>query len=156
MSNTFFGVAVDCADAGAVARFWANVLDRQVARPAQWGTANGHTVAQVVCEVGSGLNGKRPKLARILSDPCATVIVVEHRDRLARLGVEHLQAALAASGRRIVIAEHAERTEDLVGDMIEVLTSMCARLYGRRGARNRAIRAVTATKATDAVGAGAC
>jgi putative resolvase len=28
--------------------------------------------------------------------------------------------------------------------MIEVLTSMCARLYGRRGARNRAVRAVTA------------
>ena len=30
--------------------------------------------------------------------------------------------------------------------MIEVLTSMCARLYGRRGARNRALRAVTAAK----------
>ncbi len=29
---------------------------------------------------------------------------------------------------------------------IEVLTSMCARLYGRRGARNRAMRAVTAAK----------
>jgi putative resolvase len=27
-----------------------------------------------------------------------------------------------------------------------VLTSMCARLYGRRGARNRAMRAMTATK----------
>jgi hypothetical protein len=31
MSNTFFGVAVDCADAGAVARFWADVLNREVA-----------------------------------------------------------------------------------------------------------------------------
>jgi hypothetical protein len=51
-------------------------------------------VGQVVCEVGSGLNGKRPKLRRILSDPDATVIVAEHRDRLARFGVEHLQAAL--------------------------------------------------------------
>jgi len=30
--------------------------------------------------------------------------------------------------------------------MIEVLTSMCARLYGRRGVRNRAMRAVTAVK----------
>ena len=28
----------------------------------------------MVCEVGSGLNGKRPKLQRILSDPTATVI----------------------------------------------------------------------------------
>jgi putative resolvase len=129
-------------------------LDRQVARLTEWATADGHEVAQVVCEVGSGLNGKRPKLARILSDPSATVIVVEHRDRLARFGVEHLKAALAASGRRIVIADDGETTDDLVRDMIEVLTSMCARLYGRRGARNRAMRAVTAAKATDPVGVG--
>jgi catechol 2,3-dioxygenase-like lactoylglutathione lyase family enzyme len=31
MSNTFFGVAVDCADAAALARFWADVLGRVVA-----------------------------------------------------------------------------------------------------------------------------
>jgi putative resolvase len=65
---------------------------------------------------------------------------------LARFGVEHLEAALSAQGRRIVVADPAETTDDLVRDMIEVLTSMCARLYGRRGARNRAMRAVTATK----------
>ncbi len=126
-------------------------LDRQVARLTEWATERGHEVAQVVREVGSGLNGKRPKLARVLSDPSAMVIVVEHRDRLARFGVEHLQAALAAQGRRIVVADEGERTDDLVRDMIEVLTSMCARLYGRRGARNRALRAVTATKSAEPV-----
>ena len=95
---------------------------------------------------GSGLNGKRPKLRRILSDPSASVVVVEHQDRLAGFGVEHLEAALGAHGRRIVVADSGETNDDLVRDMIEVLTSMCARLYGRRGARNRAMRAVTATK----------
>lgn len=100
----------------------------------------------MVCEVGSGLNGKRPKLRRILSDPDARVIVVKHRDRLARFGVEHLEAALSAQGRRIVVADPGETTDDLVCDMIEVLTGMCARLYGRRGARNRAMRAVTEAK----------
>jgi len=59
-------------------------LDRQVARVTGWVTGQGLTVAGVVREVGSGLNGKRPKLRRILSDPSAPVIVVEHRDRLAR------------------------------------------------------------------------
>jgi putative resolvase len=72
--------------------------------------------------------------------------VVEHRDRLARFGVEYLAAALAAQGRRIVVVEKDEATDDLVRDMVEVLTSFCARLYGRRGARNRAMRALTATK----------
>jgi putative resolvase len=121
-------------------------LDRQVARLTEWATVVGMQVGQVVCEVGSGLNGKRPKLRRMLSDPDAKVIVVEHRDRLARLGVEHLEAALAAQGRRIVVADPGETTDDLVRDMIEVLTLMCARLYGRRGARNRAMRALTAAK----------
>jgi putative resolvase len=74
------------------------------------------------------------------------VIVVEHRDRLARFGVEHLEARLAAQGRRIVVADPGESTDDLVREVIEVLTSMCARLYGDRGARNRAMRAITATK----------
>ena len=30
MSNQFFGIAIDCADAAAVATFWAEVLGRQV------------------------------------------------------------------------------------------------------------------------------
>jgi putative resolvase len=72
------------------------------------------------------------------------MVVVEHRDRLVRFGVEHLQAALAVQGRRIVIADPGERTDALVRDMIEV-TSLRARLYRRREARNPAMRAITAT-----------
>lgn len=121
-------------------------LHRQVARITAWAAANGYEVGEVVTEVGSGLNGKRPKIRRVLSDPSAKVVVVEHRDRLARFGVEHLEAAFSAQGRRIVVTDDGETEDDLVRDMIEVLTSMCARLYGRRGARNRAMRAVTATK----------
>ncbi|GAB4686153.1 hypothetical protein MOKP106_42480 [Mycobacterium avium subsp. hominissuis] len=92
--------------------------------------------------------------ALCLSDPSVSVIVVEHRDRLARFGIEHLEAALSAHGRRVIVADRGETTDDLVRDMIEVLTSMCARLYGRRGARNRAMRAVTATKHAEGVGDG--
>jgi putative resolvase len=119
-------------------------LDRQVARLTEWAAGQHLAVADVVAEVGSGLNGKRPKPRRILSDPSAKVVVVEHRDRLARLGVEHLEAALAAQGRPIAVADAGESTGGLVWEMIEVLASMCARLSGRRGAWNRAMRAVTA------------
>lgn len=127
-------------------------LDRQVARLTQWATCNGHVIGEVVTEVGSGLNGTWPKLRRILSDPSACMVIVEHRDRLARFGVEYLEAALSAQGRKVIVADAGQTTDDLVRDMIEVLTSMCARLYGRRGARNRAMRAVTAAKQPEAVG----
>ena len=121
-------------------------LDRQVARLAGWAASQGMAVAEVVREVGSGMNGRRPRLARLLADPLVTMIVVEHRDRLARVGVEHLEAALSAHGRRLVVVDPGETTDDLVRDMIDVLTSFCARLYGRRGARNRALRAVTCAR----------
>lgn len=121
-------------------------LDRQVARVTQWATRQGLAVNEVIGEVGSGLNGKRPKLRRLLADPQATVIVVEHRDRLARFGVEQLEAALAAQGRTLVVVDPGETDDDLVRDMIDVLTSFCARRYGRRGARNRAMRALTCAK----------
>jgi putative resolvase len=119
-------------------------LDRQVVRLTAWATDQDLSVSQVVSEVGSGLDGKRPTLRRPLSDLDARVIVVEHRTGWR--GVKHLEAALAAQVRRIGAVDPGETTDDLVRDMIEVLTSVYARSYGRRDARNRAMRAVAATK----------
>ena len=130
-------------------------LDRQVVRLTGWAAAsNGYAVDAVVTEVGSGRNGKRPKLRRILSDRSAWVVVVEHRDRLARFGVERLEAVLSAHGCTIIVADEGETIDDLVRDVIEVLTSMCARFYGRKRARNRAMRAMTATKQSEGVAGG--
>lgn len=78
----------------------------------------------------------------MLSDLAASVLVVEHSDRLARFGVEHLEAALAASGRRLVVLDPEETTNNLVRDITEALTLMCARLCGQRAAKNRAARAI--------------
>jgi putative resolvase len=125
-------------------------LERQVARVVTGANGLGLAVAEVVTEVGSGLNGRRRKLHRVLSDPQAAVIVVEHRDRLARFGVEYLEAALSASGRRLVVLDPSETTDDLVRDITEVMTSMCARLYGRRSGKNRAARAVAVATGEDA------
>ncbi|MGH9090383.1 MAG: IS607 family transposase [Acidimicrobiales bacterium] len=121
-------------------------LERQAGRVSLWASEHDLSVDEVVIEVGSGLNAKRPRLARLLADASVTRIIVEHRDRLARFGVEHLGAALSAQGREILVVDEGEVDDDLVRDMTEVLTSFCARLYGRRGARNRALRAITTAK----------
>ena len=122
-------------------------LDRQVARLSAWASVQGLVVGEVVTEVGSGVSAKRRRLARLLADPTATTIVIEHRDRLARFGVEYLEAALAAHGRRVLVMDDGDRDDDVVRDMTEVLTSFCARLYGRRGARNRANKALRCARA---------
>jgi predicted site-specific integrase-resolvase len=99
-----------------------------------------------VTEIGSGLNGHRPKLLRLLRDAEVNLILVENRDRLMRFGCEYLEAALAAQGRRLMVIEEAEVKDDLVRDMIEVLTAFCARLYGRRAARDKAKKALKAIR----------
>ena len=58
------------------------------------------------------------------------------------MNTELVEAALSATGRRLVVLEAGEVTDDLVHDMVEVLTSFCARVYGRRSARNRAEKAL--------------
>ena len=109
-----------------------------------WATAEGLAVGRVVTEVGPALNGKRREFLALLRDEAVTVIVAEHRARFARFGAEYVEAALSAQGRRLLVADPAEVDDDLVRDVTEILTSLCARLYGRRGARNRAERAVAA------------
>ena len=110
------------------------------------GHGNRLTVTRVVSEVGSALDGARPKLQRLLADPEVSVIVVEHRDRLARFGVEYIEAALSVQGRIVRVVEDGKNTDDLVRDMTDVLTSFCARLYGKRAVRNRAKKALAAAR----------
>ena len=119
-------------------------LDRQVARLAEFAAAKEWRVVEVVKEIGSGLNGHRQRLMRLLRNPAVRTVVVEHHDRLMRFGFEYVEAALAASGRTLRVLEPNEVTDDLVRDMTEVLTSMCARLYGKRAAANKVKRALEA------------
>ena len=121
-------------------------LDRQVGRVVEWATQQGYRPDEVVKEIGSGLKGNRRWLRRVIADPTVKVIVVEHRERLCRFGFEYLEAALAGRGARIVVKDQGEVEDDLVRDVTEVMTSLCARLYGRRSAKRRAERALAAAR----------
>jgi len=124
-------------------------LDRQVARVTEWSTGQHLSVDRVVTEVGSALNGHRREFLALLADPTVSTVVVARRDRFARFGAQDVQAAMSASGRRLLVVDPAEVDDDLVGDVTEILTSLCARAYGRRAAADRAARAVAAGTADE-------
>jgi putative resolvase len=121
-------------------------LARQVTRLSEWAARAGHRVVRIESETGSSMNGSRAKARRLLADPDVTCVVVEHRDRLGRMNVELVEAALSATGRRLVLLDDGEVDDDLVQDIVDVLTSFCARLYGRRSAKNRARKALEAAE----------
>jgi putative resolvase len=105
-------------------------LDRQVARLTGWAGQAGGVVVRVEAEVGSGMNGSRAKVRRLLADPKVTVVVVEHRDRLGRVNTELVEAALAGHGRRLVVLDDGEVDDDLVRDMVEVQVSVLGSMVG--------------------------
>ena len=119
-------------------------LIRQADRLKAFALSMGTERPEVVMETGSGMNEGRKKLNRLLADPTVSTIVVEHRDRLARMNAGLIESALKAQGRRVIVVDDKEMDDDLVRDMTEVLTSFCARLYGKRTARHRAEKAMKA------------
>src|SRR6266511_1608901 len=121
-------------------------LDSQLGRLPHFAVDNTLSLAAVIAEVGSAINGKRPNLLKLLRDRSIKIIVVEHRARLIRFGFEYLEAALAAQGLKILVVDHSEVKDDLIRDMTEVLTSFCARLYGKRAAKHKAEKAIRATQ----------
>ena len=90
------------------------------------------------------MNGNRRQLRRIVGDSTVRMIIVEHRERLCRFGFEYVEAALAGRGARVLVVEDGEIEADLVRDVTELMTSLCARLYGKRSAKRRAERALAA------------
>ncbi|RGW08684.1 IS607 family transposase [Bifidobacterium pseudolongum] len=121
-------------------------LRRQADRLKAFALSMGVEAPEVVTETGSGMNDKRRKLNRLLSDPTVTTLIVEHRDRLARMNAGLVESALKAQNRRLIVVDDTELDDDLVRDMTEVLTSLCARLYGRRAAKHRAQAALEAMR----------
>ena len=110
-------------------------LETQAERVSQYCNAKGWVVHEVIKECGSGLNDKRPKLQKLLKSNKATRIIVEHKDRLTRFGFEYLKTLF--DGKIIVINEVVEDEKDLMQDFVSLVTSFCARLYGKRRTKRK-------------------
>jgi len=126
-------------------------LERQAARLKDYCATHGYQVNQVVKEIASGVDDSRPKLLGLLKDTSTTRIVVEHRDRLTHFGFHYLETLLQAQGRMIEVVNVAENDkEDLIADLVAIVYSFTARLYGQRRAKRKTERFVAELEAEDA------
>lgn len=113
-------------------------LNTQAERLMAYCAAKGWQIHTVVKEVGSGVNDNRKKFLKLLADPTVTIIVVEHKDRATRFGFRYLETLLELQGRRIEVVNLADNgTEDLLQDLVTIIYSFCARLYGQRRAKRK-------------------
>lgn len=105
-------------------------LESQSKRLRDFCVAKGWSVKEVVEEIGSGLNDDRRKLSKLFSNHKVTRVVVEHKDRLTRFGFNYLKKLWNVE--IIVVNEVLEDEKDLMQDFVSLVTSFCARLYGKR------------------------
>ncbi len=113
-------------------------LDAQAERLTNYAMAKGYRIYKVVKEVGSGLNDNRKQLAKILVDDNYHILIVEHKDRLARFGTNYLSLLLEKTGKKLEIVNLADNSKDeLMQDLIAIITSFCARLYGLRRSKRK-------------------
>lgn len=113
-------------------------LDSQAERLVGYCTAKGWQIHQIVKEVGSGINDNRKKLLKLIMDESITIIVVEHKDRLTRFGFSYIENLMSLSGRKIEVVNLASNAkEDLLTDLVAIIYSFCAKLYGQRRAKRK-------------------
>jgi putative resolvase len=131
----------------------AEVLDRQAARLVEFANARGLEVVHVVKETASGVDDHRPKLTKLLQEDDWGTLVVEHRDRLTRVGYNWFVVLLSQQGRVVSVANQAEEDKtDIMDDFLSIMYSFAARLYGARGAKNRAAKAAVGLAGGDTRG----
>lgn len=108
-------------------------LDTQAQRLEIYCLAKGYQIKRIVKEVGSGVNDHRKKLISELTKDDYSLIVVEHKDRLTRVGFNYIKVLLNQLGKDVEVVNLAtERTDDLMHDFVSIITSFCARLYSIR------------------------
>jgi len=107
-------------------------LDRQVDRCKSFCITNGWQIEKVVKEISSGMNDKRKALLKLI-DSSPKRIVVEHKDRLTRFGFNYFDHLLPILGYELIVIDRdLEEENDLMKDLVAIITSFCCRLYGLR------------------------
>lgn len=125
-------------------------LDTQAKRLEDFAAAKGYVVYKHVKEIGSGLNDRRPKLLDALKNSDFDILLVEHKDRLARFGVSYIQLLLEMSNRKLeIINTISDDEQDIIQDFISVITSMTARIYGKRRSNRKTAELIKSLKSDD-------
>jgi excisionase family DNA binding protein len=120
-------------------------LEGQVQYLRQYCSSKGYRVVDVLSDIASGLKADRRGLLKLFDyvvNRQVDVVVVAYRDRLTRFGLEYLEFFLRQYGVRVEAAlgeEPKDSRQELLEDLIEVVSSFAGKLYGLRSRRKRTL-----------------
>jgi len=118
-------------------------LERQIQYLTEYCASKGYRVVNVLSDVASGLKTDRKGLLKLFNyvvNRQVDVVVVTYRDRLTRFGFDYLEYFFKQYGVGIEVAlgeEPKDAYQELVEDLVEIVTSFAGKLYGMRSHRKK-------------------
>jgi putative resolvase len=122
-------------------------MDSQVDGLTRYAIAKGYQIVSTTQEFASGMNDDRKKLHKLLKDQSFDVLLVENKDRLTRFGFRWFETLCSFKIEVVNLSDNC--THDLMEDLIAVITSFAARLYGQRRGRKKTDAAIKAIEETE-------
>ena len=98
-----------------------------------------------ILDLGSGINFNKKglnKLILMIINKDLSVLVINHKERLLRFGFELINQICILNNIKIVIIEEQKNKSfefELSENIIEIMTVFCAKLYGKRSNKNKAV-----------------
>ena len=120
-------------------------LERQIEYLKEYCSAKGYRVIDILTDVASGLNEKRRGLRKLFNyvvNGKVDVVVVSYKDRLTRFGFKYLEEFFNSHGVRIEVVfgeEPKDSQQELIEDLIAIVTSFAGRLYGKRSKKKKKV-----------------
>lgn len=118
-------------------------LERQVGRMTTEALKRNYSIVSVFDEVGSGMNDNRKKLQKLfelVESKQIDIVFIEHKDRLSRFCFNYLVSYFNSYGVKIEMVEQVigkEFEQELVEDILSLMASFSAKIYGKRSSQNR-------------------
>lgn len=113
-------------------------LKEQQARLENYALLNNLNVIDSFKEIASGMNDSRPILTKILKRDDWDILLIENKDRLTRFGFNYIKTLCESKGKKIIVTNTSENDkEDLMKDIISIISSFSARMNGLRRKKNK-------------------
>lgn len=118
-------------------------LERQVKNVRMYLISRGYQF-KIITDIGSGINydkkGLNQLIQMILQDEVSKVVVL-YKDRLVRFGFELIRNICEFKSVEIEIIDNTEKTdeEEIVEDLIQIITVFSCRLQGKQANKTKAI-----------------
>ena len=118
-------------------------LERQIGRMTTEALKRNYSIVSVFDEVGSGMNDNRKKLQKLfelVESKQIDIVFIEHKDRLSRFCFNYLVCYFQSYGVKIELVEDVlgkSYESELVEDILSLMASFSAKIYGRRSHKNR-------------------